>query len=372
MAEEEGNMARHVPTGRIGTILFYDPTDPDMTYKLQFPGELPNWFRKAEVVPLNPEGLEATRATGDIRIGKAPPPPPRPTPPPSRFSAPTRLHEPLLTGNRSTGSSATRNKCRLGWNIAYLAVAMIVSFIVFSVAFTRNLGCNPADLMADTPPYGGELIPDNVTLKERVTYFQFSKMVDVYDNAKGMKHVGYFYDMNMFFIKRFGFSDAEDRIWFEAKYPWSSYFSFGLRYVLQRCDVGANGRTGGIFDVVEDYSQRPWFCWSSCKQVFNIARANAAQSSSDYVPVAHVQFNSKMENIGVHWNQYVNAWFMNMTDPHDGSQLAYAQQRFYWSSTKWNAYTLSRWGLDVVKEENYLPNWVAGFMAALDDIEEDK
>merc|ERR1712224_597847 len=96
-----------------------------------------------------------------------------------------------------------------------LLLALGLGLSILFVAIGRNYNCRPGALAGTTPPFAGHLIPLNVTLVERRGWFQLSKLIDVYDAADN-SHLGYFYDMQLFFFLRFGFSDAEDRIWFEA------------------------------------------------------------------------------------------------------------------------------------------------------------
>ena len=94
--------------------------------------------------------------------------------------------------------------------------------------------------------------------------------MDVYESSAENEsaRVGSFYDMQFLLFKRFGFSDAHDRIWFEARYYSTlSRFKPVHEYTLERCD----GR-GGTFDVLEDFWSRSWLCFFNCKQSFTLSR----------------------------------------------------------------------------------------------------
>eukprot|EP00928_Gymnodinium_smaydae_P004674 TRINITY_DN11593_c1_g1_i1.p1 TRINITY_DN11593_c1_g1~~TRINITY_DN11593_c1_g1_i1.p1 ORF type:complete len:384 (-),score=68.75 TRINITY_DN11593_c1_g1_i1:58-1209(-) len=378
--------ARVISTGQLAEVMFYDPTDPDLTFKLKLPDGSVNWYPKKDCELLDDVQMGAQAGEpGDqnIRVGPRPVEPPRPPRPPSpprvyptwtppRLQQPHR--EPLLGTARRRGDAGDMVKG--AYYCFSICVSLVIAILAFHVALGRNAHCDPADLMGVSPPYDGEILPANFTLVERRQYFQLTKLVDVYDTETGA-HVGYFYDMNFLLFFRFGYSDASDRIWFEAKYPsfFARIFQAGDWYFLQRCDVGAGGRSGGIFDVKEDWAARPWYCYNNCYRAFNVSRriADDTQCSggSCYHPVANVVFNSTLEwfQNGI-FSSARHRWYMNLTNPDDDSEIAFAQQRFKMQHMGLGSVAVSRWSVDVEKEEPYLPNWVVGFMAALDDIEE--
>jgi len=244
-------------------------------------------------------------------------------------------------------------------------LALVVALAIFFVALGRNYNCNPEALAGITPPFDGHLIPSNVTLIERRGWFQLSKLIDVYD-ATSDAHLGYFYDMQLFFFLRFGFSDAEDRIWMEAKFAsfWSR-FKWNIEYQLQRCDEQAwdSGRaTMGTYDIREDIWARSWFCLTSCKREFEVRRLR-----SPLAP-ARAIFDSQLNYIFFKWR---HAWFMHLVSE-SGALIAEAKQRFFLGG-RLGFSALSRWTLEIREAQARqagLPNWVLGFMAALDDIEE--
>lgn len=375
--------ARVRETGDVAEVLFYDPADPAMTYKLSLPDGRVDWFPAKSVEPLDALAAGAQPGAGQageqVRLGPSPPSPIR---------SPVPLHERLLPAPGPRRGQYRMSQ--LAYNVCCrdasacgncVRLCIILAFLIgaVTVGVERNAGCSPEALISVPPPYGGELMPVNITLAERRQYFQLTKLVDVYDAADG-RHVGYFYDMNLLFWMRFGFSDASDRIWFEARYPtlFARLFQLGVQYYLQRCDVGAGGRTGGIFDIKEDWWSRPWFCWNNCYKAFNLTRrqvggAEHSDGASRNLPVANVIFNSTLEwyKSGWFWSAR-HKWYMNMTDPADGSVVAFAQQQFVMQHMGLGTIALSRWTVDVKEEEPYLPNWVVGFMAVLDDVTEEK
>lgn len=259
----------------------------------------------------------------------------------------------------------------------------IIAVGAFYLALTRNYNCNPGALQTVAPPYNGELMPASVILKERVYNWgiQFTKLVDVYD-AIDSRHIGYFYDMNFLAFMRFGFSDASDRIWFEAKRPWWSgardystwwrrYMVYGSdHYYVQRCDDGDFGRLGGIYYVDEDIHRRPWWCKSDCMKIINVSRQDDDQKTPP-VPMAHVHFNYTIEWFYGGFKTR-RAWTMQMAEPSTGATIAAARQRFGLQDQplSWVQRFVSRWDVNVRVENPELPNWMIVFMAALDDIDE--
>lgn len=259
---------------------------------------------------------------------------------------------------------------------------LVVLIGAVSLALRRNYSCNAGALEGVVPPYGGELMPPSVILKERINQygFQLTKLVDVYD-ATDDTHIGYFYDMNFFWFMRFGFSDAKDRIWFEAKRPWFNGAKdltewwyravvYGSQhYQLERCDDGVVGRLGGIYHIDEDTTVRPWWCKEQCMKILDVTRDSEDQVLPP-APMANVHFNYTLEWYygGFETRQ---AWNMFMTEPGTGATIASAHQYFEFQELLLggNMY-ISRWRVDVKIEEPALPNWFIVFMAALDDIDE--
>jgi len=290
----------------------------------------------------------------------------------------------LLESCDSDGRRRSQRKCPeqlLCWCIK-CGISCFIALGAFFIAMNRNYNCNPGALLAVTPPYGGELLPRSVVLRERVYYgIQFTKLVDVYD-AYDNAHIGYFYDMNFLAFMRFGFSDASDRIWFEAKRPWWSgagdFSSWWRRWVvygsehyyLQRCDDGDFGRLGGIYYIDEDISRRPWWC-KHCMKILNVSRQDDDQRFPP-VPMAQVHFNYTIEWYygGFKTRQ---AWTMDMADSRTKATIASARQRFGLINIPLQfggQRFVSRWDVNVEIENPELPNWVMVFMAALDDIDE--
>lgn len=231
--------------------------------------------------------------------------------------------------------------------------------IPFFIALSRNAGCDYEALANLQPPYGGEILPGEFVMIEQQNWFQVTKIVDVFDPNLGNKRVGYFYDMQFLFFMRFGFSDAEDRVWFEASYPsFMSRFHPALEYALERCDVGVGARRGAIYDVMEDWWARPWYCGTSCRKVFHVSRRPAEGGVDE--PVANVEFDSSLGLVRP-------LWYMNMTDVHDHSTLSYAQQQISFGGLT-GLSMLSNWSVQVNRPT--VPNWVVGFTAAVDDLVE--
>ena len=62
-------------------------------------------------------------------------------------------------------------------------------------------------------------------------------------------------------------------------------------------------------------------------------------------------------------------WYMNLTDPVDGSVVAQARQDFRPWHRLFRTVLLSDWTVEISEDLPLLPNWVVGFMTALDDVE---
>lgn len=243
-------------------------------------------------------------------------------------------------------------------------------------AVARNYSCR-AEAVANIPaPYGGQIFPDHVILREYWNQgFQFTKQIDVFDPARNDEKIGYFFDMNFLFFFRFGYADVDGRIWFEARRPWfygahsvSDWWRRNVyeeeHYYLQRCDAGL-----ATYDIDEDTTNRPWWCQDSCMKILNVSKH---QPDVLYdLPEARVHFNYTLE-----WYfsgfRTREAWNMKMTDVSKAKQIAYAHQNFtlknYFMS--WRQRWMSHWHLNITKGETNLPNWVIAFMTALDDIDE--
>lgn len=259
----------------------------------------------------------------------------------------------------------------------------------FTFALLRNYDCNSAALEGVPAPFNDELLPKQVQLRERIYTWQvqFTKLIDVYDMND--QHLGYFYDMNFLWFMRFGFSDKDDRIWFEAKRPWfygassigewwGRYRNHEEHYYLNRCDA-SGGSLGGTYYIDEDMSIRPWWCQMHCMKILDLTHVLKPNLPT---PVARVHFNYTLE-----WYyggfETRKGWNMLMEEPGtkmpDGSyvssnkMIAFAQQHFALQqrALSWQGnFYISRWLVDVKVEEPGLPNWVIVFMAALDDIDE--
>eukprot|EP00441_Pelagodinium_beii_P020964 CAMPEP_0197665266 /NCGR_PEP_ID=MMETSP1338-20131121/59126_1 /TAXON_ID=43686 ORGANISM="Pelagodinium beii, Strain RCC1491" /NCGR_SAMPLE_ID=MMETSP1338 /ASSEMBLY_ACC=CAM_ASM_000754 /LENGTH=272 /DNA_ID=CAMNT_0043244043 /DNA_START=41 /DNA_END=856 /DNA_ORIENTATION=- len=246
-----------------------------------------------------------------------------------------------------------------------LLIALPFLLATLGVALSRNSGCDYDALKDIPPPHGGSLVPANITLVERRHLFQLYKYVDVFD--RDGHSVGYFYDMNFLLWMRFGFSDSEHRIWFEAKYKsFLSRFKFNIEYYLQRCDVGADAREGGMYDVKEDWWARKWFCITNCVRKFSVSRTDVS-NARDTMSAATAVFNSTLVHRGMLGLRH--EWYLNMTDSLTSDRIAFAKQHFFWGGPLGNM-LLSNWTVDVAEQKAYLPNWVIAFMAALDDVEE--
>lgn len=253
-----------------------------------------------------------------------------------------------------------------------VGIAILLSS--FNVALSRNFDCNEAVLHGVEPPFDGELIPAESVLVERREWFQITRLIDVYESSAENEsaRVGSFYDMQFLLFKRFGFSDAHDRIWFEARYYSTlSRFKPVHEYTLERCD----GR-GGTFDVLEDFWSRSWLCFFNCKQSFTLSRRDGKTS-------ARVDFDSALQIFTGVLVPARHAWGMRAVDAAPVSrELAVAQQAFGSGyrdrKARYFFCALSRWTLSIPQASGQagdarddsvrLPRWALGFMAALDDL----
>eukprot|EP00931_Biecheleriopsis_adriatica_P051486 TRINITY_DN29866_c0_g1_i1.p1 TRINITY_DN29866_c0_g1~~TRINITY_DN29866_c0_g1_i1.p1 ORF type:complete len:234 (+),score=36.15 TRINITY_DN29866_c0_g1_i1:90-791(+) len=232
-------------------------------------------------------------------------------------------------------------------------------------------------------------MPGNLILVERkYLLIQFTKLVDVY--TQNMTHLGYFYDINLFIIMRFGFSDPAGNIWFEARYAsFLSRFKPIIEYNLQRCDAGGVDRPSWLYQIKEEWwVESYWRCIFRCQRLFNLAqRAEKAQVREQLLPEANfgedprvqVSFDGFMvptvrgritgptERLGTGLRQ---VWSMTMTNSTHHEVIANASQHFVIGAPDQDMRVLSRWKV-VTHHDSDLPNWVVGFMAVLDDIEED-
>lgn len=255
--------------------------------------------------------------------------------------------------------------------VVHLVLALVIWLPILFVAIGRNYDCRPEALAGITPPFAGHLIPSNVTLVERRRWFQLSKLIDVYDAADN-SHLGYFYDMQLLFFLRFGFSDAEDRIWFEAKFAsfWSR-FKWNLEYHVQRCDEqawDAQRPTMGTYEIREDFWAKSWLCFTNCRREFDIRRLAESSSFGRAAAPARGIFDSHLTNVLL---KLRHAWFLHLLSA-SGEPIAEAEQHFF-RGGRLGVSALSRWTLRIHEAQARragLPNWVIGFMAALDDIEE--
>lgn len=280
----------------------------------------------------------------------------------------------LLQEGEPGGDDAQRFGGKMGKNFRYwvypfVAISLLASF---TISLERIGSCNAHALRDKEPPYGGKLLPEKVRLVQRLNWFQFARYLDVYDAREGT-HVGYFYDMLLPFWMRFGFSDASGQIWFEARYAsFLSRFKFWVEYDLQRCDVALDGRAGYVWDVKENWWARPWpwQCIFNCAREFHVWRRPSGSEHPDYAvaPVARAVFNSTLQYGGMQVVRH--EWFLNVTDSGTGSTMAWAQQHFVYGGQLTGMMLRSNWTMDVIEKKAPLPNWVIGFMAALDDIEE--
>ena len=150
----------------------------------------------------------------------------------------------------------------------------MVLALTVNLSLSRHYDCNEAALQDVKPPFDGELLPQTAVFVERRGWFQWSRLIDVYEGgteAAGeadSKRIGYFYDMNLLNFKRFGFSDAQDRIWFEGRYPsLLSRVKPYHEYELRRCDAPRDeGSTPQRRDADETRVEAP---------VHGVARAHA-------------------------------------------------------------------------------------------------
>ena len=262
-------------TGQMAKVLRYDPSNPDVAFTVRLPDGRVEFLKAAAVDMFEPvpPGQHDETAPGDARQAG--------------------LQQPLLA--HSTAPRDRRAGSALCWFLQVL-ISCALAFGTVMLACERDSHCAPADLLGVQPPYEGNLLPFRFTLSERKQYVQLSKVIDVYD--KGGQRIGYFYDLNFLFWMRFGYSDTSDRIWFEARRPslLVRMFRMGRQLYLQRCDVGASGRHGGVFDLKEDVWKEPWWCFQNCEAVYNITRRPADPADGQHnQPVGDAVFNSTLE-----------------------------------------------------------------------------
>eukprot|EP00933_Yihiella_yeosuensis_P053607 TRINITY_DN51880_c0_g1_i1.p1 TRINITY_DN51880_c0_g1~~TRINITY_DN51880_c0_g1_i1.p1 ORF type:complete len:230 (-),score=27.23 TRINITY_DN51880_c0_g1_i1:129-749(-) len=206
-----------------------------------------------------------------------------------------------------------------------------------------------------------------------------------------MTYVGYFYDINLFVIMRFGFSDPHGNVWFEARYAsFLSRFKPIIEYNVQRCDVGAVGRPKELYEVKELWwSETYWRCVVECQRLFNLVRKDSPSQvreklvpPSDFglkgglsvsfngfvVPTFRGKITGTVNRLGTGFRQ---VWNMSVQNLSAGLDLAGATQHFVTGPVDQDMNVISHWRLNISTDENYLPHWVVAFMAVLDDIEED-
>lgn len=258
--------------------------------------------------------------------------------------------------------SLSKGACCPIWIWCFLPLSFVIVYLVAN----DNYRCDPYTLANGSPPFGGELLPSYYTMRQRMNWFQLSKHVDVFDGNG--KRIGYFYDINFIFLSRFGFADSAHRIWFEAQRYWLwQRPTWGDQFWLQRCDVNGGSRHASIYDVDEDVWARPFICWGGCLRKYAVSkRAGRGYDSKVRDVVATVKFNSTFNS----W-QGRQRWFMDMVDPKDKSVFGRAQQHFTCEGSSLFCIPLSVWTVNITKA-TIVPNWVVGFMAALDDIDEDR
>lgn len=283
-------------------------------------------------------------------------------------------------GGKSAGCCALFALCFNSCYVCTLCCCCCLSIFLaigaFGYAVARNYSCAEAAVANVPAPYGGQIFPDQVVLREYWNQgWQFTKQIDVFDPAQGDVKIGYFFDMNFLSFFRFGYADVDGRIWFEARRPWflgahslSNYWRRWIyaseHYYLQRCDA-----TPPTYYVDEDTSLRPQWCQDECMKILNVSQEEP--TGYGMVPDARVHFNYTLE-----WYfggfRTREAWNMKMTDVSKLKQIAYAHQNFtlknYFMS--WHQRWISHWHLNITQGETNLPNWVITFMTALDDIDE--
>eukprot|EP00427_Karlodinium_veneficum_P006496 CAMPEP_0169178780 /NCGR_PEP_ID=MMETSP1015-20121227/67242_1 /TAXON_ID=342587 /ORGANISM="Karlodinium micrum, Strain CCMP2283" /LENGTH=320 /DNA_ID=CAMNT_0009253689 /DNA_START=67 /DNA_END=1029 /DNA_ORIENTATION=- len=303
-------------------------------------------------------------------------------------------HSDSESDDEDIGSKIARTCCCCCYGLYFMVIGsyyaaaccccLVTAFLTFGAvvfAVVRNYSCSEEAVMNLVPPYGGQLFPDQVILREYWNQgFQFTKQIDVFDPAQQDAKIGYFFDMNFLFFFRFGYADINGRIWFEARRPWfygaNSLSNWWRRsvyaeehYYMQRCDAGHQF----MYDIDEDTQYRPWWCQDACMKILNVSKrpTDAAYLGYQEIPEARVHFNYTLE-----WYfggfRTREAWNMKMSDASKSRQIAYAHQNFtlknYFMS--WNQRFISHWHLNITKGETNLPNWVIAFMTALDDIDE--
>jgi len=234
-------------------------------------------------------------------------------------------------------------------------------------------------------------MPGNLTLVERKYFFQFTKLIDVYTGSmENLTYVGYFYDINLLVIMRFGFSDPAGHVWFEAKYAsFLSRFKPIVEYTLQRCDVGSGGPTSWMFELREDFlAESYWHCVLHCNRLFHIGRREVDHEVTEQLvpgdrfasdPIAQVLFEASVsgtlrgkitepvERFGVGLRQQ---WSMNISSA-SGAPVASAWQHFAYGTWNQDLDVISCWVVRTQTQQACLPNWVVGFMAVLDDVQEE-
>jgi len=223
---------------------------------------------------------------------------------------------------------------------------------------------------------------------ERKHYFQFTKLVDIYaydEKSGNQSYVGYFYDINLLFIMRFGFSDAQNRIWFEARYAsLVSRFKPWIEYNLQRCDVSKD-RATSLYQLREDWWQeivqrvQREFCLINCVRLFDIAeRKTDVHVMEHLVPpdgfgvpsIMRVRFDSTINpTISADGPWARHAYWMRARLPNHGPVIGTAQESFYLGDFVNGLNVIARWRVKI--NVSHVPNWVVAYMAVLDNVEED-
>ena len=121
--------------------------------------------------------------------------------------------------SRLRGGSSGEGAMVLCLTCVCLGLCLLIPMgIIAWVGSSRGYGCDPEKIGTLVAPYGGQLMPASVTLKEQQSFFQFGKQVHVFPvgNETEAARIGTFYDMNFFFFMHFGYQDAQENTWFEA------------------------------------------------------------------------------------------------------------------------------------------------------------
>lgn len=271
----------------------------------------------------------------------------------------------------------------------FICCLFFVAIPILALLITGDRTCDKSRLEGVKPPFDGQIMPPEPVMVEYYTdWYQYSKLFDVYDgtqsNASQATRVGYFYYMNILSFLRFGYSEegevsdagrivTGDRVWFEGKYT-----QFGSRLkpyadlVVLKCDEDF-----ARYQVVEDFWDRTWFCWSRCRRTFHVTKRET--KDGEFKPYAEALFYDAeryydtYETPETYDVRYMNLTAATTSTTEPGPLLATATLRLGNAYTQVGLDALNRWLVDyepnVTKKPKSPPeHWLVGFVTAMDDV----